>query len=103
MSLDDKLKTVIANLDKGSVFGDYFDWDAFPEVLAQIKQAFLDDGYQRLEPGVTYMTGQSWYNRFKKELTQDMSTYADWTDAADIAAKRAAGLDDIDYQGGSRG
>lgn len=76
------------------------------EAIAQIKQAFRERGYRLSDKysyyksitrdGVTYYSGQEWFDRFEKEISgiafpsEARATFY-WTIEA---AKRAAGIKD---------
>lgn len=91
MNLDDKLREIVA--DK-----------PYPEqAIADIKQAFKDEGYAQFTklngafkprpdlPRGTVMTGKVWYNRFLMSLPLN----GKWEAAADEvreAAERASGI-----------
>lgn len=77
---------------------------AYQDLIAQLKQAFADEGYRRVKPvpglGETYpteMTGQEWYERFLDEVIgitdEDMESRVMLGRAYREAAKRAAGLE----------
>jgi len=92
MDIDNKLREILRN----GAFGHYIeddkgdfcplDWSGssdgyFDTYIARIKQAFADEGWSdtnlytkdklaRFLKSENMMTGQEWYNRFKKELQE---------------------------------
>jgi hypothetical protein len=115
-TLDEKLKLIIQGLPDPD--GSISDGD-MEDGIAQIKQAFQDEGYARqwmddntfatprkvLEKLPTYnkplMTGQEFYNRFEKEyhmradwISADVEMGDDAEHDVLLAARLAAGLDE---------
>lgn len=105
--MDDKLKEIL------STFAAYMPGDASintfrkeedkyaPKFIAQIKQAFADEGYENTTFKTTelfkghspeYMTGQEWYDRFEKELRNHHSVKTLLDENYLKLAKKAAGL-----------
>lgn len=96
-SLDDKLRGIIGN------GYDRFDVE---KAIAQIKQAFADEGWIKPEGADLIadvlddmMTGQEWYDRFMKELPDSIDLVHPDREVFDrrwaiTAAKKAAGLTD---------
>lgn len=83
MSLEDKLREILFDIRQ-------YDYDAdgnkIPEAtdkeyIAQIKQAFADEGYEKVHfdhdtiRAQGFMTGQEWYERFEKETVGRMFPY----------------------------
>lgn len=107
-NLDDKLREILT----GCVNRAYDDMDSkswhdpYSEPIAQIKQAFTDEGYKQYtihtkittlngvvttQHGQAIMTGQEWYDRFKKELT-NIKPPDEYVGDVVAAAKRASGV-----------
>lgn len=99
--LDDRLREIPIDRDGGR-------YHLSSAELIWVKQAFADEGYERLghhttkKPGQKaelIMTGQEWYDRFEKEMDEAKR----WTsmngaivmspNVAIEAAKRAAGIE----------
>jgi hypothetical protein len=80
-SLENKLREILPHYDE----------DVENLMIAQIKQAFADEGY---------LTGQEWYYRFVKELPHHANAEIDdergYLETKQVlnAAKRAAGVSD---------
>lgn len=79
----------------------------FEEAVAQIKQAFADEGYAHFEGnqeqqaaianmilGNKVMTGQEWYERFKQAMAEEFEVDVDGASSESVtkAAKKAAGV-----------
>jgi hypothetical protein len=69
------------------------------DCIAQIKQAFADEGYRLhlaenvvVIPRKDCMTGQEWYDRFRKDYFETRDKYEFDMDDVWESAKRAAGL-----------
>lgn len=100
MSLDDKLKTLLREVEMAGRYGEvsHVTYDAIAD---KIKQAFADEGYVK-EPTYTVhkpqcVTGAEWYDRFEKELGNsppELQTPDEITRWVNLAAKKAAGLSD---------
>lgn len=121
-NLDDELREIKAS---GKLYSPNGGLDKYLELddktIAQIKQAFADEGYiqpETLKKGIGimdaqgYKSGQEWYDRFEKELLKEFTkkppkntmVLPGWTkeDAKnlwvamgiDAAARKAAGLKD---------
>jgi hypothetical protein len=106
MSIDDKLREIVRDFGLKAEFNSFSSDKDLPVVVAQIKQAFADEGWAYLpkmtvtdlEEGREWinknmqqvMTGQEWYDKLIEEwlrLPKDHG-FVDMQDAA----KRAAGI-----------
>lgn len=97
--LKQKLKSILQ--DKGV----YLTETELSEDIEQITQAFTDAGYHtfRDRDGLQFMTGQTFYDRFKTELAEHIDTLQGIAGAdtptvillAQSAAKKAAGLPEL--------
>ena len=107
-TLDDRLREIL-RADRANEL-------AIAETIAQIKQAFADEGWIKIPQivevegkletqhnfvdinNMRYMTGQEWYDRFERELQR--VAFVDEYDVRNAvnqcwdAAMKAAGLDD---------
>lgn len=88
--LDSKLREIrIKQYDSGYLLSHR---ELEPEEIAQIKQAFADEGYLQIQTELgmdTFFTGKQWYDRFIKELP----LIPGWQGTIEKAAKKAAGLE----------
>jgi hypothetical protein len=97
MSLDDKLRELKL---KGKLYVETDSMERYlelsDEAIAQIKQAFSDEGYSngqwKMAAALGLLTGQEWYDRFTKEYIILVETLKDKELAALLGAKRAAGI-----------
>lgn len=94
--LDDKLREIVL-IDSGITKAKL---GSYPNAIAQIKQAFNENGYIKYE-GKELLNGQEWYERFEKEApfynaSPDKDEYSrgrnDTLDLCKEAAKKASGL-----------
>lgn len=109
--LDDKLNNISIWIEANrDVSPGRWEDDVWPEIKSRLKQAFLDEGYRpystytritsqdgetTVESGIPVLTGQEWYERFKGEYHK-IPKYEpeDYPEAYEIAAKKAAGLNE---------
>lgn len=96
--LDDKIKDIVSDQENYTSYPDSFN----NRGTEQIKQAFTDEGYvyhaqsdsfktTTLRMGL--MSGQEWYDRFKKELNKRLpQRVPEYFDALE-SAKKATGLE----------
>lgn len=106
--LDDKLEKILSKQIYAPEGGGRLFFQLHP-TIAQIKQAFKDEGWQPPGGGLrgNLVTGQEWYDRFEKQLSDDTYGDSNPTNKCDCdgvpyictcdlleAAKKAAGLED---------
>lgn len=99
MKLDDKLREVIYGWVTADM--DVTEEEHIDKMVAQIKQAFADEGYidsKNLEHlfsvarATGLMTGQEFYDRFRSEVAKELNEHAMPTGFVMRAAKKASGL-----------
>lgn len=71
-------------------------WKLDEAAVAQIKQAFADEGYDTFRSKATFgeplMSGQEWYDRFDRGLEAVSRLDKELYDQVIFVAKKAAGL-----------
>lgn len=116
MNVDDRLQTLLYTFTSGINQRVAPDKVLLVDAIAQIKQAFADEGYEKRDPIIQdallyplvlkkengWKTGQEWYDRYKAQLAGATFLGRDEGEVeaieftlknTDLAAKRAAGIE----------